>query len=63
MSATNDGVDNNNNGQVDEWGETDEVISDVLLSIYPEIGVHLWAGDHMRLTVSGKYHVTRNNFV
>jgi len=58
VSATNDGVDNNNNGLVDEWGESDSRISAVLLSAYPEVGVHLWAGDNMRMTFSGKYYVT-----
>lgn len=58
VGAANDGVDNDGDGLVDETGEQKEVVSDVLASVYPEVGVHLWASDRTRLTLSGKYQVT-----
>jgi hypothetical protein len=58
VSAQNDGIDNDNNGFIDEGGETKDVIKDTIASIYPETGLYYWIDDQTRLCLSGKYHVT-----
>jgi hypothetical protein len=45
-------------GVGDEIGETKEVITDGVIVVYPEVGIHLWLADSVRLTLSGRYHVT-----
>jgi hypothetical protein len=54
----NNGYDDNGNDIIDEYGELTEDSYDAFLSIFPEIGVHLWLTDHLRLTASASYHIT-----
>ena len=56
--AEDDNIDNDNDGSIDEDGEVISETKDEMASIYPEAGLHIWATDRIRLTVSTKYHVT-----
>ena len=58
VKAEHDRIDNDEDEFIDEPGETKEVIKDVIGSIYPEIGLHVWCNDRTRLTVTGKYYIT-----
>ena len=58
MDASTDGVDNNQNGVIDEWGEqvTQSQVSGYL---YPEVGMH-WYAEDFGLTLSARrYYGTR----
>jgi len=57
-SADNDWIDNDDDGFTDEYGEEKEIIDNVLGSIYPEAGIHLWISDKTRLTLTAKYQIT-----
>lgn len=54
-SAENDNIDNDNNGFVDEDGET---AHDWALAMFPEVGAHFWLNHRVRLTTSVNYYVT-----
>ena len=56
--ATRDGEDNDDDGFVDEFGETDIEFDGWLSTIYPELGIHFWATGQSRLTVFSRYLVT-----
>jgi hypothetical protein len=58
VQAEADLVDNDRDGSIDEFGERKEVIADGVIVLYPEVGVHLRLTDVVRLTLSGRYHVT-----
>lgn len=55
--AESDGIDNDGDGSVDEAGEEEEV-TDYLGAIYPEIGLHLWLTESLRITASTRYYIT-----
>ncbi len=55
--AANDGIDNDGDNIIDEYDEEKEVTDD-LLSLYPEAGLHVWLGEHLRLTVAARYFVS-----
>lgn len=56
--AEDDGIDNDDDGTIDESGEKKEIIEDVIGTVYPEVGIHIWASPTSRLTFSGKYNMT-----
>ena len=56
--ADNDGVDNDGDGWTDEQGETKDVVTDSMFTVYPEAGLHLWITDNIRITGSVKYYET-----
>lgn len=58
VPADNDGVDNDDDGIIDEPGETKWEIQDVLAALYPEVGVQLWFTRDIGLAFSAKYHMT-----
>ncbi|UCF85941.1 MAG: hypothetical protein JSV50_10010 [Desulfobacteraceae bacterium] len=58
LSAENDGIDNDYDGYIDEFGEEKEVVDNVIGSIYPELGIHFWGTDTTRFTFTGKYFIT-----
>ncbi|MEE9524247.1 MAG: hypothetical protein V3V59_05780 [Thermodesulfovibrionales bacterium] len=58
IPAENDNIDNDNDGSVDEDGEIRTETTDMMASIYPELGFHVWATDKVRVTLSIKYHIT-----
>ena len=58
VPADNDGIDNDRDGTVDEAGETKEVVTDSIFTIYPEAGIHVWLSDNFRITWSNKYYQT-----
>lgn len=58
VSATNDDIDNDDDNFIDEPGEQKEVIKDVIGSVYPEMGFHVWCNDRTRLTFASKYYIT-----
>ena len=53
-----DRIDNDNDGFVDEFGETRSVFSSSIATFYPEAGVHVGIGDSFRLSVNASYHYT-----
>jgi hypothetical protein len=56
--ADDDGIDNDDDGWIDEYGEDKESFDGWLSSIYPEIGTHLWINGRWRLTGYGRYLIT-----
>ena len=58
VSSNNDGKDNDKDGFVDEADEKDEVTDNVLFSGYPELGVHIWATETLRISCNAKYFIT-----
>lgn len=58
VPAENDGIDNNNDGFIDERGETETVVKDVMAAFYPEAGVQIWFTRDIGLAFSAKYHMT-----
>ncbi|TWT83474.1 hypothetical protein CA13_49390 [Planctomycetes bacterium CA13] len=56
--ADNDGVDNDDNGWIDERGEEEDHFSGALAAVYPEIGVHFWWTPKVRLSVFARELVT-----
>ncbi len=56
--ADDDGIDNDDNGFIDEYGEEDSSIDGALGAVYPELGVHFWLTSHIRLTASASYYIT-----
>ena len=58
VDATTDGVDNDNDAIIDEFGETEKDINNVLLAVYPEVGLHWWVDSRWRVTGSAGYYVT-----
>jgi hypothetical protein len=57
-SATDDGVDNDQDMFVDESDETTTEINHFLAAVYPEVGVHFWFNPRFRLTASASYYMT-----
>lgn len=58
VHADNDGIDNDNDGVIDEAGETKNQVKDFIAGIYPEVGVHFWLSKNVGLNASSKYHIT-----
>jgi len=56
--ATNDWLDNDDDGFIDESGETKKSFDGWLSSIYPEVGTHIWVNGNWRLTGYGRYLIT-----
>jgi len=56
VRADGDRIDND--GLVDEYGKQKTETEDGILVIYPEVGLHLWLANSVRLTLSGRYHLT-----
>jgi hypothetical protein len=54
----NNGFDDNGNDIIDEYGELTEHSYNEFLSIFPEVGLHFWLTDYIRLTASASYHIT-----
>ncbi len=53
-----DGVDNDDDGLIDEHGEKKSIVDGWLSTIYPEVGTHVWVNGSWRLTTYGRYLVT-----
>ncbi|MCC9655693.1 hypothetical protein [Rhodopirellula halodulae] len=60
VEADDDGIDNDEDGHTDEFGEEDTEYDLALASIYPELGAHFWWTPQVRLTGFGRYWVTTN---
>ncbi len=58
VSAEDDDIDNDDDGAVDEDGEEKTIVTDILASTYPEVGVHFFVSDTTRFTISSKYQIT-----
>lgn len=56
--AARDGVDNDDDGFIDEGGERRKTVDGWMTAIYPEIGAHLWLNGRVRLTSFGRYFIT-----
>ncbi|MGB7326908.1 MAG: hypothetical protein WBD31_18675 [Rubripirellula sp.] len=57
-NAENDDVDNDDDGSVDEDGETEFAFDGALAAVYPECGIHFWWSPRLRLSGFGRYMVT-----
>jgi hypothetical protein len=57
VPASDDFIDNDSDGSVDERGETNSEYG-WLSAVYPEVGVHYWMNSSVRFTASGAYYVT-----
>lgn len=57
-SANGDGIDNDDDGFIDERNERKSTVDGWLTAVYPEVGVHVWANSKLRLTGFGRYFVT-----
>ena len=51
-----DGFDNDRDGVIDEPGEWKKEVHEIMGSVYPEAGVHLWLNKKFRLTFNAAYH-------
>jgi hypothetical protein len=58
FNADDDGIDNDGDGKIDEPGEKDTEIDDVIGTFYPEAGINIWSSPTSCLTLSGKYNYT-----
>jgi hypothetical protein len=58
VRADDDGVDNDEDGIIDEAGETKNQTKDFIAGIYPEVGVQVWLSRNVGLNASLKYHIT-----
>lgn len=58
VPADDDDIDNDGDGTTDEPGEEDEIVDDVLCSIYPEVGLNLMLTPESGITLSAKRHFT-----
>jgi len=56
VPARNDGIDNNNNGFIDERGETKSQITNVISAIYPEAGVRFHLTEKLAISLSAKHY-------
>ncbi|TWU55325.1 hypothetical protein [Rubripirellula reticaptiva] len=57
-NAEHDNIDNDDNGSVDEDGETEFRFDGALAAVYPECGVHFWWSPRIRLSGFGRYMIT-----
>lgn len=58
QDAADDDIDNDEDGEVDEEGETKTIVKDTLSSIYPEAGLHINLAGEGLLTLSARYNMT-----
>lgn len=58
VPADNDNEDNDGDGEIDEAGEEEEIIDDVMASVYPEVGVNFMLAKDMGVMVTAKRHYT-----
>ena len=56
--AEDDRIDNDDDGTVDEFGETEFDFDGSLAAIYPEVGLHFWWTPRIRLSGFGRYMIT-----
>jgi hypothetical protein len=56
--AEHDRMDNDDDGSVDEYGETETDFDGALAAIYPEIGLHFWWTPRVRFSGFGRYMIT-----
>lgn len=57
-SANDDGLDNDDDGAIDERNERKSTVDGWMTAVYPEVGLHIWANGNVRLTGFGRYFVT-----
>lgn len=58
VDASDDDLDNDDDGRVDERGEEKSSFDGALSAIYPETGLHFWWTPRVRLSGFGRYLVT-----
>ncbi|MGB7345074.1 MAG: hypothetical protein WBD20_12745 [Pirellulaceae bacterium] len=56
--AEHDDVDNDDDGSVDEDGETEFDFDGALAAVYPEAGLHFWWTPRVRFSGFGRYMIT-----
>ncbi|MEO1524951.1 MAG: hypothetical protein AAFX06_05915 [Planctomycetota bacterium] len=56
--ADDDGIDNDDDGSIDERREKDRRLSGALAAFYPEVGTHFWWTPQLRLSGYGRYLMT-----
>jgi hypothetical protein len=63
VEARDDNIDNDGDGSVDERGEMASKRLDSMAAVYPELGLHLWVSNNVRITGSGKYFIVSKDEV
>jgi hypothetical protein len=58
VSAEDDDIDNDDDGEIDEEGEEKRVIDNVMGLVYPEIGLRIRLAEDSRMILSGRYNLT-----
>jgi hypothetical protein len=59
VSADNDGLDNDDDGSIDElWEKRSDY--NAFAGVYPEVGVHLWTNGARRITANARYYITED---
>ena len=58
VSANDDGIDNDDDGVSDEFGEEDTEFDGWLSTVYPEAGVHFWPTGQSRISAFSRYLVS-----
>ncbi|MDB4614133.1 hypothetical protein OAH18_00445 [bacterium] len=57
-AARGDGIDNDDDGFIDERNERKSTVDGWMTAVYPEVGLHAWLNGNVRLTTFGRYFVT-----
>ncbi len=57
VDASDDGIDNDDDGWVDENREKKKRFSGAFAAVYPEVGAHFWWTPRIRLTSYGRYMI------
>ncbi len=58
IPADNDGEDNDGDGDIDESGEEEEVVDDIMASVYPEIGINFMVAEDAGFMLMAKRYYT-----
>jgi hypothetical protein len=58
VGAANDGIDNDGDSYVDEYGEEKTYVDNALATIYPEVGINIFLTELMSVIFATKYHFT-----
>lgn len=58
VDASDDWIDNDDDGFTDEYGEEKKRVSGSYFAAYPETGFHLWWTPRIRLTTYGRYLIS-----
>ncbi len=58
IDSDQDGLDNDDDGAIDEKGEKNSIVDGYVVAVYPEFGAHFWLNGSGRITMYTRYFVT-----